>query len=154
MRIGYSDEEEFSGQFFLWQANCERSLAGKAGRQALTDLRDELLRMNVKRLIGNDLAVDGEVCAVGALLKARGVPQDRLESFDDLYQTTDDIAVREGRVPKLVAWKLVELNDMDLVSCTPEERYAKVLAWVEYRLSRATNGNNQTTSAVRCSVRR
>lgn len=136
MRIGYSDEEDYPGQFALWQANCKRSLDGRCGQQALRDLRDELLAMPSKRLIVGDLAGEGEVCAVGALLRHRGIAQSELErlngSTDPADWYTDEIASRYG-VPPLVAWKLVELNDMELAAfrdATPEQRYVEVLAWV------------------------
>lgn len=133
MRISWSDEEDRPGQFDLWQANCRRSLNGRAGQEALRDLESALLAMPEKRLIVDDLAVDGEVCAVGALMRARGVPQGRLEeiSGDD---DTDVLAAKEARVPRLVGWKLVELNDYELEHVTPEQRYERVLDWVRERL--------------------
>lgn len=42
MRISYSDEEDYSGQFDLWQANCRRSLKGKRGQEELRALRKAL----------------------------------------------------------------------------------------------------------------
>jgi len=131
VRIGYNEDEQFPGQFELWRANCFRSLAGRAGQRALRDLEAELLAMPVKRLIADAVARDGEVCAVGALLRHRGVPTRDLEAFgDDDSEGTDELAVRRGAVPRLVAWLLVELNDVDLDNATPEERYETVLAWV------------------------
>jgi len=38
MRIGYSEDEDYPGQFELWQANCQRSLKGKKGQAALREL--------------------------------------------------------------------------------------------------------------------
>lgn len=141
MRIDYSDDEDYPGQFALWQANCERSLDGRRGQQALRDLRDELLAMSSKRLIAGDLAGGGEVCAVGALLRHRGVEQGELErlagSCDVDDWRTDQIAARYG-VPPLVAWKLVELNDMELSAfrdAAPEQRYVEVLAWVNEHIN-------------------
>jgi hypothetical protein len=59
---------------------------------------------------------------------------------EDEEGTTEAAAVEVG-VPRLVAWRLVELNDMDLDRETPEERYAKVLAWVEKRLELGAKDN-------------
>lgn len=131
MRIGYTDEEDYPGQFELWQANCERSLHGRAGQQALCDLEAELLSMpnNAKRLIRDDLALDGQVCAVGALMRRRGVAQSRLEEINET-DDTDALAVKEAHVPKLVAWKIVEMNDLWWDTVSPEQRYENVLAWV------------------------
>ncbi len=37
-------------------------------------------------------------------------------------------------MPRLVAWKVVALNDIMARDMTPEERYARVLAWVREQL--------------------
>lgn len=150
MRINWSEDEDRPGQFDLWQANCRRSLAGKAGQQALRDLEAELLRMPEKRLIGNDLAADGKVCAVGALLRGRGMAQSRLEELSDCGDETDEIATAEG-VPRLVAWKLVELNDIELEQRTPERRYEAVLAWVREQTKGGTGGRG---NLIQCGKRR
>lgn len=43
MRIDYTEDEDFNGQFELWQANCRRSLRGKAVQAALKRLEAALL---------------------------------------------------------------------------------------------------------------
>src|SRR5262249_43311413 len=124
-------------------------------QQVLRELEAALLAMPEKRLVADTLATPaGEVCAVGALLRARhletGMDQQAAtaellkyvdeEGYQDEY--TEEIAADHG-VPRLVAWKLVELNDMLLSftyvngvrhDYTPEERYEKVLSWVRARL--------------------
>jgi len=79
-RTTYGEDEDYPGQFDLWQANLARSFNGKAGRAALTDLRAALLALPRKRLIANRLAADGDVCTVGALLLVRGHTQEDLEA--------------------------------------------------------------------------
>lgn len=37
-RVGWSEDEDYPGQFALWRANLERSLAGRKGQAALRDL--------------------------------------------------------------------------------------------------------------------
>ena len=67
MRISYSDEEDYTGQFDLWQANCERSLRGKQGQVELKELRAALLDLPDKRLLYELLEDDeGGVCVIGA----------------------------------------------------------------------------------------
>ena len=156
MRISYSDEEEFQGQFALWQANCDRSLASLKGQEALRGLESALLAMPSKRLIQHALADDaGEVCAVGALVLAirthRGESREAVLadlrascSDPDDERSTLDVAEAFG-VPGNVAWKLVELNDIIhgdgvMSPVTPEERYARVLAWVRARILPAEIG--------------
>jgi hypothetical protein len=126
MRINYSDEENFPGQYELWQANCERSIAGNVGQSVLREMEAALLALPNKRLIRNAVACGGDVCAVGAFLLMRRVKdgvtvdeaQRQLEAEmgpaeDQHYIETDELGVEAG-MPHLVAWKLVALNDIEL----------------------------------------
>ncbi len=127
MRINWSDEEDYSGQFDLWQANCERSMRGKKGQAELKELRTALLALPEKRLIHELLEdEDGGVCAIGAYAKHKGVD---LTNFD-VDSNTDDAGIAGG-MPPLVAWKVVEMNDLQFDHMNPEQRYEKMLAWVE-----------------------
>lgn len=141
MRIAYSDDEEFAGQFMLWQANCRRSMAGKKGQAALRDLERALLALPEKRLLHGTLVDDsGGVCALACYAKYKGVD---LAKFDREYDN-EDVGIAAG-MPRLVAWKVVELNDVDLDSLyvasenryrpyTPDERYERVLTWVRAQI--------------------
>lgn len=143
-RISYSEDEERPGQFALWQANCRRSLQGKAGQTSLRELEHALLALPDKRLIKGVLQTeDGDVCAIGALAKYKGVAQTKADPDYEM----EEVGVELG-MPRLVAWKVVELNDIQIgghfdytkgprgqwVPATPEERYKKVLAWVQKQL--------------------
>ncbi len=149
MRIGYSEEEAWQGQFALHRANTERAIRGKAGQAALRDLEAALLAMPRKRLVVKALAQGGEVCAIGALLVLKRVRSGATyeaaaaeieatykpdDIADGAYQT-DDIADGEGVAPAMVAWRLVELNDIRHEDATPEERYEIVLGWVRSKLA-------------------
>lgn len=129
-RFNYSDEEEFGGQFALWRANTERCLTGKNGQKALRDMREALLALPDKMLISDVLYDDnGLVCAVGAYGKYIGADLSKFDPED----ATDEAGEAMG-LPFRVAWSLVEMNDMIFDTETPEERYTKVLAWVESRI--------------------
>lgn len=173
MRLNYTEEEDFPGQFALWQGNCRRSMRSKAGQAALKRLEAALLAMPEKRLIRGKL-VDSQqqVCALGALAKAEGkLPEpDQREDHDD-WDDDDDGVEEFGesvlKFPRLVAWKVVEMNDIQcddvpvlapgplnkheppylgedrtghgrlmFRAMTPEERYGKVLAWVQAQIQR------------------
>ncbi len=135
-RISYSEDEDYPGQFNLWQANCRRSLRGKQGQEELRLLRDALLAIPDKRLIhGSLVSEDGEVCAIGAYAKHKGLDLQKFDPEDE----TDAVGIEAG-MPKLVAWKVVEMNDMELGShVSPEDRYTRMLNWVENQLE-DTNG--------------
>lgn len=152
-RINYSDEEDWDGQFELWNANIERSVHGKKGQWALRELEAALLALPRPRLVRNALADDGDVCAVGCLVLALRVKRgdDRAAVLAELEASDpddDEAAQRMAEpfgIPHLVGWKLVELNDIECearwddlhkmrVEMTPEERYAHILAWVRSHL--------------------
>jgi hypothetical protein len=138
MRIGYSEDEDFPGQFGLWQANCRRSLKGKAGQAVLRELEQALLALPEKRLISYELKnEEGEVCAVGALAKYRGVETTKADP-----EEMEEVGVELG-MPRLVAWKVVCVNDIELDgygshSITPEERYDKMLEWVRRQIAQSS----------------
>ena len=135
MRISYSDEEDFPGQFGLWQGNCMRSIGGKNGQAVLRELEQALLALPEKRLIADELEnAEGEVCAIGALAKFRQY-QPKADP-----EEMEEVGIELG-MPRMVAWKVVCLNDVELdtrydkeqgrvVPITPEERYERVLAQV------------------------
>lgn len=159
MRLNYTDEEDFDGQFALWQANCRRSLKGKKGQVALKRLEAALVAMPEKRLIReviseiNTNRASLDVCALGAVAM--------MEGRDDILYS-DGEAEEAGEVmgfPRLVAWTIVEQNDIQLDTAwevahgpvqlghghykggvplirdmTPEERYSAMLAWVRSQI--------------------
>jgi hypothetical protein len=121
-RINYSDEEDTPGQFALWNANVQRSIAGKQGQWTLRELEAALLALPRPRLVRNMLADDGDCCAVGCLVLALRVKQgeDRaavLAELEDSDPDDDEAAQAMAEplgIPHLVGWKLVELNDIQL----------------------------------------
>lgn len=175
-RISYSDEEEVPGQFALWQANCRRSLDGKKGQAALRELEAALLALPDKRLIAGKLIDgDGEVCALGALAQYKGhalvaekVDDDGWDEID-LDGEMEDFGVELG-LPRLVAWKVVCLNDIEIdghyetlagpimerydsyrmqqfIPATPEERFEKILAWVQRKIQPPESAEGGNTVA-------
>lgn len=153
-RLNYSEDEEFAGQFALWQANVRRSLNGKRGQAALKHFRDALLALPHKRLIANAL-VEGldedivaetltfkreelDVCAIGAarLYQEAGPLLDFtiLELYEATNENEDAVEYAPKSYPPLVAWELVSKNDFTYGAVTPEARYELMLGWVNSRI--------------------
>jgi hypothetical protein len=137
MRISYTDEEDFPGQFGLWQGNCQRSLSGKQGQAALRELEAALVALPSKRLIANELDNGQDVCAIGALVRYK-----KITPLADPEYEMEQVGIECG-MPRLVAWTVVEINDNELdfryvdgkrVDCTPEERYETILKWIRKQL--------------------
>lgn len=135
-RINYSEDEQYAGQFELWQANVKRSLHGKKGQLALQVLKETLLALPEKRLIRGEIATEeGEVCAIGSVLVHRTPEEKRPELLKELSEFDDyttEIAPKD--FPRLVTWAIVEMNDFELDWVSPEQRYTRMLAWVEHNL--------------------
>jgi hypothetical protein len=146
-------DEQFPGQWWLWEANLQRNISGKAGQRSLRELRDALLALPEKKLIETRLADEqGHVCALGALAVKqrveRGEPREKVlaamasDSAPDEYgmdiweaeqQTLAEAKACgvKGPMAVTIAWE----NDFGPSSSeTPEQRYARVLAWVEKRI--------------------
>lgn len=146
------DDEMFPGQWWLWEESLRRAMNGKRGQQALRDLRDELLAMPEKVLIEGRLSDGKNVCTVGALVVHRRVQagEDREAvladlcskiTWDEEYGPDDQweaddmtlcVAMQAG-VARTLAVDMAGLND-DFYRSSPEERYEKVLSWVEARI--------------------
>jgi hypothetical protein len=146
-------DEEFPGQYMLWEANLERHFSGKAGQAKLRELRDALVALPEKRLIETRLADEqGNVCALGAL-----VVHHRVEAGEDRGAVLAEIAQRihddDGYVD---TWEAEEGTRKEALRCgvkppliytvayendfgpsskeTPEKRYNRMLSWVERRI--------------------
>jgi hypothetical protein len=154
-RLNMSDEEDFAGQFDLWNANRDRSLRGRRGQSALRELEAALLAWPSKRLESHLVCRNGEVCALGAVLvHRRSHEYENILHAVDAWERTigmnqddadsDDINAHL-HFPRLVAWSVVYENDeanayryhRDGSPRTPEtleERYTRVLSWVQSQL--------------------
>jgi hypothetical protein len=139
MRINYTDEETFPGQFDLWHANCMRSIKSKRGQKMLAELEQALLALPEKKLIAGRLQDEtGCVCTLGALGVAQQLDLTDYDArIEDCEIDMEDVGEELG-MSRAMAWKLVSLNDEDLdtrydreqrkcVPITPEERYEMVL---------------------------
>ena len=140
--------EEFANQGLMWEANRTRHLCGAKGQAVLRELRDALIELPEHRLIASRLADEsGCVCTVGALARHRGVPTQELaelvkpgkwgdvDSYDAELATTA-LGARLG-LKEVMSITLSSIND-DIwfapTDETPEERYERVLRWVESKI--------------------
>ena len=125
-RCGYSDDLD-NLELGRWRGQVESALRGKRGQRFLRDLIDALDALPQKRLVKNELEEGGEVCALGALGKARGVALDGLDTYDyEQLGSTFDIAHQ-------LAQETMYVND-DYGS-TPEQRWKMVRDWAEEHLA-------------------
>ena len=141
MRVSYSDDEEWPGQFELWQANCRRSRRGRKGQAALRELESALIAMPVQELHAVVLVEDsGEACAIGAMLVGRLISKgmSRVQAISECARLDPGDVEEHGvelGMPRLVAWSVAVKNDEYPAYETPTARYTRVLRWVQGELA-------------------
>lgn len=123
-RAQYSEDVD-EWDLIRWRGQVASAIRGKRGQKFLTDLLAALKTLPDKRLIRDELeAEDGDVCAIGALGRARGIDMKKIDPEDaDAVATAFDIAQQLAR-------EVAYVNDEYFDTETAEERYSKMTAWV------------------------
>ena len=104
-RSGYTDEDDIWAMI-RWRGAVKSAIRGKRGQQALRDLLAALDALPEKRLAADALVSDdGEMCALGALGKARGM---EMESIDP--EDRESVARAFG-ISEALAAEIMYLND-------------------------------------------
>jgi hypothetical protein len=133
-RSGYHDDLD-QADAAMWEGAVLSALRGKRGQALLIDLRDALDAMPIKRLIAGELEADGEVCALGAVARHRGLDVGDLDPHDRA------VVASTFNIAEALAAEVVYVNDDSdgwHPSVSPEERWLRVRRWVEERI--ATDG--------------
>jgi hypothetical protein len=143
----FGDDNEEGLPWELWQNVMSRVLIGKKAQTALAEIEEALLALPDRRIIRDHLAADGSVCAVGLycakrradqkgidLTAAIAEMQDERDGYESSYDTM--LAGRDAGMDANLAWHLGFLNDEEWHSMTPEQRYERLLSFVQNALGR------------------
>src|SRR5689334_19107368 len=104
-RSGYHEDHDDILQYGRWRAQVASAIRGKRGQAFLKEALAALDAMPDKRLIAGALVEDGEVCAIGAVGKARNIDMSGLDPEDgDGLAGVFDIA-------RPLALEIVYMND-------------------------------------------
>ncbi len=141
-RSGYVDGCDLDyWDMIKWRGQVVSAIRGKRGQKLLTDLLAALDAMPEKALITHELETEnGEVCALGALGKARGIDMQKLDP-----EEPESVAAAFDIAPQL-AQEIVYMNDEYLdrkwdeatkkyADYTPEERWKSMRAWVASKIN-------------------
>lgn len=142
-RSGYVDDWDGDDwQYALCRGSIARAFKGKRGQAFLKEMLATLDAMPEKRLIADELeTVDGAVCAIGAVGKARGVDMTKLDPED-----ADGVAATFGVAPSM-AREIVWMNDEGgNHKETPEDRFVRIRKWIASEI-RVTVPNSPQESA-------
>jgi hypothetical protein len=94
-------------------------------------MRDALDAMPEKRLIAKELERDGEVCALGAVGRAREIDMQNIDPEDpERVAAVFDIA-------EVLAREIAYENDESWNATTPEDRWKYMRAWVERKITKS-----------------
>lgn len=126
----YDDDADYNNAGWLWMRAVENAIKGKRGQAFLREMLAALESLPEKRLIAEDLELDGEVCAIGSVGRKRGLDMKPLDPEDP-----DAIAKAFGIARALVA-EIEYQNDDDFAYSneTPERRYERVVKWVREQI--------------------
>lgn len=130
-RCGYSDDL-YPLDLGRWRAQVASAIRGKRGQRFFADLVAALDALPVKRLVPNELETGGEVCALGALGKARGVDLSELDTED--YEELG----AAFNIAHQLAQEVMYVNDEAGVGSrleSPEMRWRIVRDWAARQLS-------------------
>lgn len=124
-RSGYSEDCEDYWAFIRWRGAVTAATKGRRGQAFLQEIVAALDAMPVKRLIADELVnEDGEVCAIGAVCRQRGLDTSGVDPED-----REEVAALVGVATALVA-EIEWLNDEDLRHSTPEKRWELMRSWI------------------------
>lgn len=130
-RSGYGDDCEYPE---LYRAAVDRAICGKRGQAFLRELASALDAMPKKVLIAGELVNNlGQVCAIGAVCKARALDVSHI-----VYEDPATLAKAIG-VAGCLAAEIAYMND-EYARCgeTPEQRWERMRQWVTDNLAQQT----------------
>ena len=137
-RAGYSEDLD-QWDLIKWRGQVASATRGKRGQKLLADLLAALDAMPEKALVIGELQTqEGDVCALGALGRVRGI---NLSAIDP-EEPEQVAAVFDIAEP--LAREIVYVNDEyfdfkyigdQRVDITPEERWEGMRAWVAARIN-------------------
>lgn len=130
-RSGYTYDAENGA---LWRGMVASASRGKRGQKFLRELLAALDAMPEKSLIADFLERDGEVCAIGALAKAKGL------DFSEVDADEPEEVGRIFDIAPCLAQEVAYMNDefwedQALTPVTPEQRWEKMRGWVVGQLN-------------------
>lgn len=124
-RSGYIDD--FDGwELIQWRAAVASAIKGRRGQAFLKEMLRALDGLPEPKLIACELQeVDGAVCAIGAVGRARGIDMAEIDPEDrEVVAGTFGIAMA-------MAAEIVFMNDECCYRETPEARFVRMRSWIE-----------------------
>lgn len=130
-RSGYSDDID-QWALIKWRGQVASAIRGKRGQKLLREMLAALEAMPEKRLVKGDLETpEGDVCALGALGKVRGIDMAQVDP-EDPPQVAAAFDIAEQ-----LAQEIAYENDEYYSNETPEQTYERMKRWVSAQIRTA-----------------
>lgn len=143
-RSGYSEDLD-QWALIKWRGQVASAIRGKRGQAFLRELLAALDAMPEKRLIARDLQnAQGEVCTLGCIAVARGVPVTDYDVEDDDHR--EALGATLGIAHQLIAEIEFENDEQWFRTETPEQRWARMRQWVASQIVANTAPNVSQSS--------
>jgi hypothetical protein len=135
-RSGYSDDID-NWQAICWRGAVASATKGRRGQAFFKELLEALDNMPVKRLITDELEVEGGYCTLGVIGKSRGIDMKNIDP-EDPAQVSKNFDIAEA-----LAQEIVFMNDEHdgyFREESPEKRWERMRKWVD---SQITNNDKE-----------
>lgn len=124
-RAGYNEDCEDWWQHIRWRGAVTSAFRGKRGQAFLREMLAALEALPEKRLISEELVtVEGEVCALGSVAKARSLDTSDIDPYDH------DTVATKLNVAGALAREIMYEND-EYRRESPEQRYDRMYRWIK-----------------------
>lgn len=138
-RSGYSDDLDDNLAVGRWRAAVKSAIKGRRGQAFLRDLLAALQALPEKKLIAGNMVRADCVCAIGAVGKARGVDMTKIDQMIEAQGEWDDATIgyevaATFDIASALAREIMFENDEGRYGETDEQRYHRMVRWVENRL--------------------
>jgi hypothetical protein len=124
-RSGYSDDCFNIWRRIMWRGAVGSAIRGNRGQAFLREMVSAMDALSEHKLIANKLEMNGQVCALGAVGKARGLDMSKID-----YEDKDIVSAAFGIAAALAA-EIAFMNDEDTYCAeTPQQRFVRMRQWV------------------------
>lgn len=134
-RSGYNEGCSSEWELICWRGAVTKAIKGKRGQAFLKEMLTCLDAMSDKKLIKEELITpDGEVCAIGSVMKARGIDVTHVD-----VENAEHIAHLTGIAPALVR-EIEFINDEQWPHNVSDElRFERIYDWVVSQIKKEAN---------------
>lgn len=141
-RSSYSDDLD-QWDLIKWRGQVASIVRGKRGQAFLLEMLAALDALPDKKLIADELEDSGQVCAIGAVGKARGIDMAEIDPHD-YEQVASRFEIKDQLAQEIVyqndevflyarddkGYIKRDLATGKLIEATPEERFVMMRAWI------------------------